>query len=355
MPDYRAAARRAAKRWGLDPSVFERQIGAESTFDPSARSNMGAIGIAQIMPATAKGWGVDPTDPIASLNAAAEHMAEYVKQFGSYKNALVAYNAGPGGVGHPLKAETAAYIDKILGGSDPKTLGTPSSSSPKSSSKTTTTTDPGSSYVPGTISQQLAGALGAKAKPQSGGLPLPSFAQGSLVPTTSGAPRKQRFDANAAAQLLQAIGPEPRPASTETTTTKTKKSGAPTGNYIGWPTGEQGKLIGSPHQGTHTLGNWQSDNAVDIGVPEGTPMVALQDGVIVKVKHHPQDGGRFAGDQITVRGANGNEYFYAHGLADVKEGQKIKRGQSLGVTGSANGVAHLHFGQMNGDPRAHTR
>lgn len=122
----------------------------------------------------------------------------------------------------------------------------------------------------------------------------------------------------------------------------------------GIPVGRRGKVIGTPHAGTHTLGNWQSDNAVDIGVPAGTPMVALQDGVVVKVRQHPQDGGRFAGDQITVRGANGNEYFYAHGVAGVKPGQRIRKGQVLGRTGSANGVPHLHFGQMRGDPRQHT-
>lgn len=120
------------------------------------------------------------------------------------------------------------------------------------------------------------------------------------------------------------------------------------------PVGRDARVIGVPHQGTHTLGDWQSDNAVDISVPVGTPMVALQDGVVVKVRHHPQNGGRFAGDQITVRGANGNEYFYAHGVASVKAGQKIRRGQKLGTTGSANGVAHLHFGQERGDPRQHT-
>jgi murein DD-endopeptidase MepM/ murein hydrolase activator NlpD len=120
------------------------------------------------------------------------------------------------------------------------------------------------------------------------------------------------------------------------------------------PVGRQAKVIGTPHTGTHTLGNWQSDNAVDIAVPIGTPMVALQDGVVVKVRHHPQGAGRFAGDQITVRGANGNEYFYAHGVARVKPGQRVRRGQKLGTTGSANGVAHLHFGQERGDPREHT-
>jgi hypothetical protein len=119
MADYRAEARRAATRYGLDPNVFVRQINQESGFNPSARSPKGATGIAQIMPDTAKGWGVDPTDPIASLNAAAKNMASYVKQFGSYKNALIAYNAGPGAVGKPLYAETANYIKTILGGQNP--------------------------------------------------------------------------------------------------------------------------------------------------------------------------------------------------------------------------------------------
>jgi hypothetical protein len=88
MANYRTAARRAARRYGLDPNVFSRQIQQESGFNPSARSSAGAIGIAQIMPATARGWGVNPSDPIAALDAAAKNMARYVKQYGSYKNAL---------------------------------------------------------------------------------------------------------------------------------------------------------------------------------------------------------------------------------------------------------------------------
>jgi murein DD-endopeptidase MepM/ murein hydrolase activator NlpD len=130
--------------------------------------------------------------------------------------------------------------------------------------------------------------------------------------------------------------------------------GSVAGGAVHSPVGRRAKVIGVPYQGTHTLGNWQSDNAVDISVPIGSPMLALQDGVVVKVRHHPQGAGRFAGDQITVRGANGNEYFYAHGVAHVRPGQRIRKGQKLGTTGSANGVAHLHFGQMRGDPRMHT-
>jgi murein DD-endopeptidase MepM/ murein hydrolase activator NlpD len=190
----------------------------------------------------------------------------------------------------------------------------------------------------------------------------PSFAasaalpQGYQAPVASDAPAPQQ-DLTPALEAIDRLRSAAAPAAAGTATTGPAETTAGTSmvKSVGWPTAKKGNLIGAPHQGTHTLGNWQSDNAIDIGVPEGTPMVALQAGTIVKVKHHPQDGGRFAGDQITVRGANGNEYFYAHGIAGVKPGQKVKQGQKLGVTGSANGVAHLHFGQMKGDPRKHTR
>jgi murein DD-endopeptidase MepM/ murein hydrolase activator NlpD len=80
-------------------------------------------------------------------------------------------------------------------------------------------------------------------------------------------------------------------------------------------------------------------------------MVALEGGTVVKVRHHPQDNGRFAGDQITIRGADGNSFFYAHGVSGVKPGQKVHSGDVIGRSGSANGVAHLHFGVERGDPR----
>lgn len=115
QPDYKAIARQSASKYGLDPKLFVRQIGAESGFRTDRTSSAGAQGIAQIMPATAKGWGVDPNDPVAALDAAARAMAKYVKSYGSYKSALVAYNAGPSHVGKPLHSETRDYIAKIMG------------------------------------------------------------------------------------------------------------------------------------------------------------------------------------------------------------------------------------------------
>lgn len=139
MANYREEARRAARRHGLDPNIFERQIQQESGFNPGARSPAGATGIAQFMPGTAKGLGINPNDPHQALEGAAKLMASYVKKYGSYRNALVAYNAGPGRVGGSLPAETQNYIKTILGNKNPSTANVSSGSSARSSATTVTT------------------------------------------------------------------------------------------------------------------------------------------------------------------------------------------------------------------------
>jgi hypothetical protein len=148
MADFQSLARQKAKKYGLDPNVFERQIRQESGFNPSAVSPAGAIGIAQIMPATARGWGVNPRDPNAALDAAAKNMARYVHQYGSYRNALIAYNAGPGAVGRgSLPAETQNYIKTILGGSNPSPASARAASAQGGRSTGSTTTNlPGATF-----------------------------------------------------------------------------------------------------------------------------------------------------------------------------------------------------------------
>jgi hypothetical protein len=113
--DWRAYARAAARRNKIDEGIFEAQLGQESNFDPEAKSPAGALGIAQIMPATARGWGVDPMNPRASIDAAAKNMAGYQKQFGNIEDALRAYNAGPGAVQRSRGfSETNNYVKRIL-------------------------------------------------------------------------------------------------------------------------------------------------------------------------------------------------------------------------------------------------
>jgi soluble lytic murein transglycosylase-like protein len=84
MADWRTLARRAAQKHGIDqPDIFVRQMGAEAA-GRDVRSPAGALGPAQIMPATARAWGVrNPHNIVEAYDAAAKHMAGYIRQFGS--------------------------------------------------------------------------------------------------------------------------------------------------------------------------------------------------------------------------------------------------------------------------------
>lgn len=111
----------AAERHGIDPQVFENLVRQESGFDPNAGSAAGAQGLCQLMPATAKGLGVDdPRDPAQALEGGAKYLRQQLDTFGGdYTKALAAYNAGPGAVqragGVPPYAETQHYVKTILG------------------------------------------------------------------------------------------------------------------------------------------------------------------------------------------------------------------------------------------------
>ena len=109
-------------------------------------------------------------------------------------------------------------------------------------------------------------------------------------------------------------------------------------------------LLGKPGQGTHTVGNWQSDNAWDYGAPAGTPVYAVAPGTIDPNHYGPlAKSGRFGGNRVTLIGP-GNEFFYQH-LADnlaVKPGQHVNAGDLLGYIGNVPGLGnHLHFGVQN--------
>lgn len=117
---YEPMAREAARKAGLNESIFCRMIEVESGWDPNAMSPVGAMGLGQLMPGTAFELGVDdPFDPQQNLAGAAKYLAKQYKRFGSYLLALAAYNAGPGAVsrhgGVPPYRETRRYVRKILG------------------------------------------------------------------------------------------------------------------------------------------------------------------------------------------------------------------------------------------------
>ncbi len=88
---------------------------------PAARSGAGALGLTQLMPATARGLGVtDATDPRQALDGGAKYLRQQLDRFGGdVAKALAAYNAGPGAVqkfgGVPPFAETQQYVTKVMG------------------------------------------------------------------------------------------------------------------------------------------------------------------------------------------------------------------------------------------------
>lgn len=106
----------AEARRGIPPGLLHRLIYQESRFrsdiiSGEVVSSAGAIGIAQIVPR----WhpGVDPLDPIASIEYAALYLAQLYQQFGSWRTALAAYNWGPGNVSRHLRENGALVLAEL--------------------------------------------------------------------------------------------------------------------------------------------------------------------------------------------------------------------------------------------------
>jgi soluble lytic murein transglycosylase-like protein len=113
-------ARGAALRHGVPADLFLRLVQQESGWNVGALSHKGAIGLAQLMPDTARLLGVDPHDPQQNLEGGARYLRTQFDTFGTWDLALAAYNAGPGAViqhgGIPPYAETRGYVAAIWGG-----------------------------------------------------------------------------------------------------------------------------------------------------------------------------------------------------------------------------------------------
>jgi soluble lytic murein transglycosylase-like protein len=116
---YAAEIDAAAQRHGLDPALLRGLIRQESGFNADAKSPAGAMGLTQLMPATAAGLGVtNPSDPAQSIEGGAKYLKQQLDRFGGdVAKALAAYNAGPGAVqrynGVPPYAETQQYVQKV--------------------------------------------------------------------------------------------------------------------------------------------------------------------------------------------------------------------------------------------------
>lgn len=98
--DIDALVRSAAAEYGVNPALISAVIQAESGFDPTLVSPSGAMGLMQLMPATAKGLGVtDAFDPEQNIDGGVRFLLSQITRFdGDVQKALAAYNCGPGGV-----------------------------------------------------------------------------------------------------------------------------------------------------------------------------------------------------------------------------------------------------------------
>jgi soluble lytic murein transglycosylase-like protein len=116
---WAAAIDAAASAHGIDGRLLAAVVWTESNFRPEVVSHAGAIGLAQLMPGTARGLGVDPRDPLANLSGGAAYLRAQLSRFGRADLALAAYNAGPtrvaaAGPGIPNIVETQLYVVRVL-------------------------------------------------------------------------------------------------------------------------------------------------------------------------------------------------------------------------------------------------
>jgi soluble lytic murein transglycosylase-like protein len=117
---YHPLVREAAKTYEVEPALLHAVISVESAYNPKAKSRKGASGLMQLMPETARRYGVaDIFDPVQNIRAGARYLRDLLRMFNNDKSlALAAYNAGENAVARhgkiPPYQETVAYVPRVL-------------------------------------------------------------------------------------------------------------------------------------------------------------------------------------------------------------------------------------------------
>ena len=117
---YDSYIRASAERNGIDPALVKAMMHTESAFNPNARSPVGAQGLMQLMPATARRFKVsNPWNPADNIEGSAKYIAWLLRRFNNnVEHAVAGYNAGEGNVdkygGIPPFKETRNYVQRVM-------------------------------------------------------------------------------------------------------------------------------------------------------------------------------------------------------------------------------------------------
>ena len=284
---YESVARKTAAKYGVPVRLFLSLIDHESGWQPNATSYAGAIGLTQLMPATAKGMGVDPWNPKQNLDGGARYLSTQYKKLGSWRDALRAYNQGPNAISD--KSAGADYADAVLSG------------------------------------RNAAKFLDADAAKPAGGLkpPMGSFTKLPGAMSTS--------------ELAKFLWPEDKdfwqlakkletPGQTFNTGTGNQPSLGGVGGAA-YQEEQRGKVFvpGSAWKGSHVTDgldwNGGQQTAADIMKPAGTPIGAPESGRIVR------HGSAQGGSSLYFLSDAGHLYWMGHIENALPVGTKVRRGE----------------------------
>lgn len=364
--DLNAEISRLEHEYRLKPGLLRSVVTAESGGDQSAVSSAGAVGLTQLMPGTAAGLGVDPNDPRQNLQGGAMYLRQQLDRFGRVDLALSAYNSGPAGSEGSGRVEgipeTQAYVERVqaLMATYDQQFGVVDE--PQGMDQPVSASQAGAPFEVSQPNEAATDSLLARAGPLS-----------EMVAQESGGTFQERYPGYAArtgaTSFLDPVDQAKldyyrSPYDTGPADELDYVTDLPDGGVQGEVTPPRPGVVlpnysfggGVDAHMSRPLGNWQSDNAADLMAPAGTPIYAVDDGVI-----DPGAGFGFSDNGSTVWGfrmtlrTKDNAFFMTHMGAfapGIKQGKKIKKGDLLGWVGDPGGrfPSHLHIGAEHGDP-----
>ena len=313
---YQNMARQVAAKYGIPVRLFLSLIDHESGWQPSVTSKVGAVGLTQLMPGTARTLGVDPWNPQQNLDGGARYLHTQYKKLGSWKDALRAYNVGPNGISDPNAG--LEYANSVLSGRNAsKFLDTKPAGGGVSGY-------PGIKPPMGTFSK----LPGSVSMPDMVKMLFPNdkwFQQASSKLFTPG----QQF-ATGAPGPTPGLGPRPGPGTS-------------------YPSAYKGKVYipASAWGGTHVTDGLDWNNgrktAVDLFPgPPGTPVGAPEAGKVVRW------GSAQGGQALYFMSDSGHLYWMGHIENMLTVGVHVNRGQAIAVISSHHATPHLHIDRYYG-------